>query len=190
MGSAWHPPLYIITGEQGEGKTTFLMNILAELAEKGVMMSGIVAPGYFKDGLRSGFSLTNLATGKSTELCSVTPSPDSKYYGRYFFRSEGISFGCKAILDPHEQGKHDLLIIDEVGRFELNGAMWADCINCLMSMLYPPMIWTVRRCFVDEVAKRWPIPRTIVVDISLVSQAEIIRDLLEEVRVFRSEGHK
>lgn len=184
--TVWQPPVYIIAGEQGEGKTTFLMDILDELQGRGVCMNGIVAPGYFHEGLRSGFSLVDVATGISKELCSEYPSPDSEQHGRYYFQKTGISFGNRAILGLLEEGNTDLLVIDEVGRFELNGALWAGAIDRIMGMHHPPMIWTIRRSFVDAVLRKWPIKRTVVVDIGSSSPSGIIPDIMREVSIFRS----
>ena len=179
-------PLFIITGEQGEGKTTYLKQILDKLSNEDIRMSGIAAPGYFQDGLRSGFDLIDIATGKSTELCSIVKTPDSELYGRYYFMNSGISFGCNAILNTLKIGKTDLVVIDEVGRFELNGVMWAGCIDLLYEMNHPPMIWTVRRCFVDAVLKRWPYPKSVIVEINSVPQSDVIPEILHEIRQFRS----
>lgn len=178
-------PLFIITGEQGEGKTTYLMEILRKLSHEDIRISGIIAPGYFQDDLRSGFDLVNIATGKSENLCSIIPSPDSELHGRYYFKNTGISFGCDAILTPLKDKQSDLVVIDEVGRFEMNGVMWAGCIDLLYEMNHPPMIWTIRRCFVDGVLEKWPFSKKIITDIGTVNHPDIIPDILDEIKRFR-----
>lgn len=55
---------------------------------------------------------------------------------------------------PVYEKRTDLVVIDEVGRFELSGAMWAESIDQLCTMDHPPMIWTVRKEFIDAVFKR------------------------------------
>ena len=182
----WHSPLFIITGEQGEGKTTFLMEVLPKLAEEGVRIRGILAPGYFHDGHRAGFSLIDLATGASEELCSEVSSPCCEKHGRFYFRSEGLSFGFNALRIPLVSDKTDLLVIDEVGMFELNGEVWAGCIDTLIGKPFPPMIWTVRHSLVNVVAERWPVTRTVVVEVSSASHAMVVDNLMEEIRMYRS----
>lgn len=182
---AWQPPVYILTGEQGEGKTTFLLKMLVELSDMGVKVTGIVAPGYFHNGARSGFSIIDVATGRSEELCSKTPSRCSERHGAYYFRHAGLSFGRLALRTPTVRAA-DLIVVDEVGRFELEGAVWGRCIDRLVNTAHQPMIWTVRRCFVDAVAERWPGTRKIVVDIGSASPFGVIENLLEEIRVYRS----
>lgn len=182
---AWQPPVYILTGEQGEGKTTFLLKMLVEIAGMGVRVTGIVAPGHISNGVKSGFSIIDVATGRSEELCSATPSWRSERHGQYYFRPAGLSFGRLALRTPTVRAA-DLIVVDEVGRFELEGAIWGGCIDRLVNTAHQPMIWTVRRCFVDAVADRWPGTRQIVVDIKSASPVGVIGNLLEEIRVYRS----
>lgn len=182
----WEPPVYIISGNQGEGKTSFLMEILPVLRKNGIRTRGIAAPGFFQDGIRSGFSVIDLATGMSEELCSGIPSPGSEKHGRFYFRSEGLSFGYKVLLNSRKPDTTDLIIIDEIGKFELKGEVWSDCIDRLVVMPFPPMIWTVRRHLVEVVRDRWPVARTVVSELSSVDHAEFIGDLLKEIRIYQS----
>jgi nucleoside-triphosphatase len=177
----WQSPVYIISGEQGKGKTSFILEIISILVEKGIKIRGIAAPGYFKDDLRSGFSIINLATGIREELCSIAPSGECKKHGRYYFRSEGISFGRRTLADSLIPDQTDLLVIDEVGRFELEGEIWAGCIDHIVDKAYPPMIWTVRSSLVNAVIERWNITRNIIVDVGYVNQATFISDVLEQI---------
>lgn len=176
------PPVYIITGEQGEGKTTFLTEILTILGREALCIRGIIAPGYVTDGLRSGFSLTDLGRGISEELSSTTPAPGGTYLGRYYFRPEGIAFGERAILTPHDDTKTDLLVIDEVGRFDVQGSLWGPCIDRLEETMNPPMIWTVRREFVPLVTSRWPRFPPVIIELKTRSAASVAGEILREIK--------
>jgi len=183
-------PVFIITGEQGEGKTTYLMEILEEISKRAIRMSGIVAPGYFSGGLRSGFSLIDVATGKTEELCMTEPAPDTVQHGRYYFRNAGISFGCNAIHNPVYEKRSDLVVIDEVGRFELSSAMWAESIDRLCTMDHPPMIWTVRKELIDAVSKRWPDNTWVIAEIKIMSQSILISHIMSEVRRYQQRADR
>lgn len=181
----WRPPIVILTGSQGEGKTSFLLKFLADAAKMGMNIGGITAPRFFRNGVRWGFSIVDLRTGRSTELCTVAPAPGTEQHGPYYFKTAGLSFGYRA-LRPPEPGTTDLLIVDEVGRFELDGDIWAESIDRLLDTLYPPMIWAVRRTLVDAVADRWPETRQVVVDIRSADSETMIERLLEAVMKYRA----
>jgi nucleoside-triphosphatase len=182
----WHPPVFIITGDPGEGKTSYLLKALAGLAEKDLTIRGIAAPGHFRDGIRSGFSLIDLATGEAEELCSTDQIPGSKQHGMFFFRPEGLAFGLKAISPEGFTDDTDLIVVDEVGIFELKGEIWAQSLDQIMGGFHPPMIWTVRRWLVDAIIKQWEIPRPYIIDITRISNQMYIGEFVEEIRIFRS----
>jgi nucleoside-triphosphatase THEP1 len=58
----------IITGKRHSGKTTLALALVRALERSGRSVAGILAPGYWKDGLRDGFDLVNLATGRVVPL--------------------------------------------------------------------------------------------------------------------------
>lgn len=184
--TVWYPPVYIITGEQGAGKTSFLMNLLMELIETDLKIRGIVSPGYFEDGIRSGFSIIDVATGNCEKLSSVIPSPDCEKHGRFYFRLPGLACGYHALKSHERSESGDLIVIDEVGRFEMEGEVWSDCIDNLVSTPHPPMIWTVRRSLVDAVIERYSVIRPVVIEVGMACLVTITKNLIQEVRTYRS----
>jgi nucleoside-triphosphatase THEP1 len=57
------PAIFIITGEQGEGKSSFTGRLAETLKNHGCTVAGIIAEGLLKGTLRTGFLLTDAATG-------------------------------------------------------------------------------------------------------------------------------
>jgi nucleoside-triphosphatase len=178
------PPVFIITGEQGQCKTTFLHQVLGLTVGANVRVRGIIAPGHVRDGRRSGFTLVDLATGEHEELCSIDPDPRCEVHGRFYFRPEALAFGRRALAPPDPRST-DLLVVDEVGRFELQGAVWADRLDRLVGHPHPPMIWTVRRRLLHTVVERWNIKNAVVVDVgaaSVMATADAVMDAVWEWR--------
>jgi nucleoside-triphosphatase len=178
------PPIFIITGEQGQCKTTFLHLVLGLTVGTNVRVRGVISPGYVRDGRRSGFALIDLATGEVEELSSIDPDPRCEIHGRFYFRPEGLAFGRRALAPPDPR-ETDLVVIDEVGRFELQGEVWAEQIDRLLAHPHPPMIWTVRRRLLHTVVERWNIQNPVVVDVgtaSVMATAEAVMDAIWEWR--------
>ena len=177
-------PVFIITGGQGQCKTTFLHQVLGLIVGLNVRVQGIIAPGHVRDGRRSGFTLVDLATGEQEELCSVDPDPRCEIHGRFYFRPEGLAFGRRALAPPDPR-ETDLMVIDEVGRFELQGAVWAEQLDCLFAHPHPPMILTVRRRLLDTVVERWNIRNAVVVDVGAASVMATADAVMEAVWEWR-----
>ena len=186
--SGWQPPVFIISGTQAEGKTTFLMDVLTRLDTHQVHVRGIIAPGYFTNGVRSGFSVIDVATGTGLELCSDVPSPGSEQHARYYFRPEGLAFGRRTLLISPGHDASDLIVIDEVGRFDVRGALWGGCIDQLVKKHHPPMIWTVRNEFVQMILNRWPMIRPVVLKLGSIGVEEVAEEILNEIRIYRSQS--
>ncbi len=74
-------PVFIITGGQGQCKTTFLHLVLGLIVGLNVRVRGVIAPGHVRDGRRSGFTLVDLATGEHEERCSIDPDPRCAVHG-------------------------------------------------------------------------------------------------------------
>ena len=183
-GTNGRAPVFIITGEQGQCKTTFLHLVLGLIVGANVRIRGVLAPGHVRDGRRSGFTLVDLATGEHEELSSVDPDPRCEVHGRFYFRPEGLAFGRRALAPPNPR-ETDLMAIDEVGRFELQGAVWADQIDRLVSLSHPPMVWTVRRRLLDTVIERWKITNPVVVDVRSASVMATAGDVMDAVWEWR-----
>lgn len=177
-------PVFIITGEQGQCKTTFLYQMLGLLTGLHLNLRGVITPGHVRDGRRSGFTLVDLATGRHELLCSIDPSPGCEPHGRFFFRPEGLALGRRALSLP-ETVTTDLLIIDEVGRFELQGTVWAKDLDRLSELPHPPMIWTVRRRLLDTVIDRWSLRDPIVVNVGAAGVLSAAGEVMDAVWEWR-----
>ncbi|MDK2889661.1 MAG: nucleoside-triphosphatase [Methanoculleus sp.] len=177
-------PVFIITGGQGQCKTTFLHLVLGLIVGLNVRVRGVLAPGHTRDGRRSGFTLVDLATGGHEELASIDPDPRCEAHGRFYFQPVGLAFGRRALAPPDPR-ETDLLVIDEVGRFELQGAVWAEQLDRLTAHPHPPMVWTVRRRLLDTVVERWDITNPVVVDVGTASVMATADAVMEAVWEWR-----
>ncbi len=134
---------YIITGNQGEGKTTLLKKVVNLLKNRGVSVSGFYARGEFKNGERSSFDLVDVKTGASYALCK------RKEPGKpgFVFNEKTLSVGENLLLPDKNIC---LYIIDEAGKMEIKGEVWHDSIKKL-SDYGANILMVVRKDFVNEV---------------------------------------
>ncbi len=70
---ATRPSILIITGEIGQGKTTYTLNLVKELKEKGYRVGGFLAIGIHENDKRTGFDLLDIRNSRQFELCKDTP---------------------------------------------------------------------------------------------------------------------
>ncbi|WP_440955222.1 NTPase [Methanosarcina sp. Mfa9] len=118
-----------VTGKPGVGKSTIVAKAAGKLAEKrGLKIGGIRTAEIRKDGKREGFSIEDLATGKTGILSHVKGS--GPRVGKYHVNLEdlaGIAAGAlMAALDC------DLVVIDEIGPMELKSEEFISAVEDIL----------------------------------------------------------
>jgi nucleoside-triphosphatase THEP1 len=147
-------PVTILTGKIGQGKSGMLEALVKVLQEKGYRIGGIVSPCRMEEGHRTGYDLVDVATGKRTFLSGVEEDEGMIHVGRFYFSTEGIAFGKKA-LSLENVSSSDFIVVDEIGPWELENQGWAPSITTIFLKTDIPMIWCVRESIVDRVIESW-----------------------------------
>jgi nucleoside-triphosphatase THEP1 len=150
------PRVFILSGEQGTGKTTLLAALIKEMRKEGIVVGGIRAPVVYVQGKRVGYDIEDIPTDTITPLCRVAEEPSSHDAGRFRFLPDGLSAGRRALLRDPEHTP-EVLIVDEVGPLELDGKGWADQLETVLHSFAGAIILVVRSGMVAEVLDRWQI---------------------------------
>jgi len=165
--------VFIITGKTGSGKSSFLVKLLERLQRRKISVSGILTKGIWRNGKKHVYEIQNIQTGKTMPLVSRGFIENWNKIGNFYFNPEAILFGNKILTDPGLI-KNDLIVLDEIGPFELDDKIWADSVSRLLLTSDCPMIWVVRDKLIKEVIKKWKLQEPGIIDIEKVSvrQAE------------------
>lgn len=165
--------VFIITGKTGSGKSSFLVKLLERLRRRKMSVSGILAKGMWRNGQKQVYEIQNIQTGKTLPLASRGFIDDWNKIGNFYFNPEAILFGNKILTDPRLI-ENDLIVLDEIGPFELDDKIWADSVSRLLITSDCPMIWVVRNKLIKKVIQKWKLQEPDIIDIEKVSvrQAE------------------
>ena len=105
-----------MTGAPGVGKTTVLTKTVDALKAKGVSIGGMVSREVREGGVRVGFEILDLTSGKHGWLAHVNGS--GPQVGRYHVNLNDLdNIGTAAIMQALE--KCNAIAIDEIGPMEL-----------------------------------------------------------------------
>ena len=108
-----------LTGTPGVGKTTVLLKAVEALQKQGLKPGGMVSREVREAGIRVGFQLRDLASGRTGWLSHVR-NPTGPQIGQYRVNLTDLeAIGVKAIEDALKRDEIGLVVIDEVGPMEL-----------------------------------------------------------------------
>jgi nucleoside-triphosphatase THEP1 len=153
----------IITGEIGSGKTTLISGISSRLQESGFRTGGIIASAIYEQENKTGYSIIDIASGNKMQLSQITEIEGMPRVGKYFFISEALDFGRNA-LSVESNREAQIVLIDEIGAWELQGQGWASSLNELIINCNMPLIITVRKSFLDLVIENWMFQDPLVIE--------------------------
>jgi nucleoside-triphosphatase THEP1 len=153
----------IITGEIGSGKTSMISGISARLKESGILAGGIIAPAVFEGDQKTGYKIIDISNSVEMQLSQTSEMDGMARVGKYFFNSGAITFGREALSVERNQDSQ-IVLIDEVGAWELQGQGWAGSLNELIINCNMPLIITVRKSFLDLVIENWMLQNPLVIE--------------------------
>jgi nucleoside-triphosphatase THEP1 len=167
------PTVFIITGKTGSGKTTFLVQLIKRLRKQGLTVTGFLAVKSVTKEPDLEYDIHLLDSGKSIPLASREPVKGWIKISSFYFNPETILRGNRILNDPQISDK-DLVVVDEIGIFEMEGKVWADSVSLLVSKSDTYMIWVVRDTILEKVIRKWDLQDPVILDIKKVSigQAE------------------
>jgi len=171
----------IIKGTKGQGKTTLLNKIVNILEKNNIKTGGILSPYYFENNIHSGYDIVNVATKEKVVLSRIQGSAEMSKVGNYFFNEEGIEFGKKTLLADNLQ-QYQIIVIDEVGPWELENQGWAANINSIMKSFNKPMILVVRESLINKVIENWFFNNPLIIDASENNEEEIFNKILKFIK--------
>lgn len=153
----------LITGEIGSGKTTLISGISLRLKASGILTGGIIASAVYENETKTGYKIQDVSTEKEMQLSHINDTEGLARVGRYFFIPEAIDFGRDA-LSVERNHNAQIVFIDEIGAWELQGQGWASSLNELIINCDMPLIITVRKSFVDLVVENWMFQNPLVIE--------------------------
>ncbi len=174
------PRIFLVTGEVGEGKTSFLRDLAALLRERKIGTAGFLAEGIVEKGEKKGYRLRDLATGETRPFSEMRKKQGRIHTGRFTFNRETVRWGEDLLWDAVTRGRdHTVIILDEIGPLELKGKGWARALDNLLRNSSMPQVWSVRSRSLAAVVRAWNFTPVRVIEVSRGSPAELAA-MLEE----------
>ncbi len=147
-------PTILLTGPRASGKTQFLLSLAEELRSRGIPAGGILAPGIWQEGRRSGYDLLEPLPNRQMPLCRLDPLAGGICIGPFHFDPAAIAAGRQALTSA-ASGRLPVIFVDEIGPLEMQGQGWAPALEVALGKPASLLVLVVRPELVDAVTRRW-----------------------------------
>ncbi|MGM0497575.1 MAG: nucleoside-triphosphatase [Bacteroidota bacterium] len=141
--------IFITSGAKGSGKTTFQYQIIRHLQQKGIQVSGFLA---FHDFQTDSYSIYNIQTQETLKLAQRVSLPE-KSNDPFQFIPNTVLQGKKWIKETLDKAP-DLVVIDEIGIYELNGKVWCEEFTGLCNSSIP-LLFSTNINWLPMIQKQW-----------------------------------
>jgi len=144
----------LLTGAIGSGKTTAAARVAALAGAQGITCGGLLCPALFDaSGVKTGICGLDLLTGEHRTLARIGRDLRGPGVGPYSFDAAALAWAV-CVIDS-AVGRCDLLIVDEIGRLELEaGAGLAPVLSHLATVSSQRWLVLVRESLLLALQRR------------------------------------
>lgn len=159
------PPLFLITGASGSGKTTGCLHLVEQARSDSYVVGGLLSPAVFTGKRKTGIDLVDLSSGERRRLATLktTEQATSLTTDEWQFDASALAWGNDRL---HRLRSCDLLVLDELGPLEYYcTAGLQEGFRLIQAQRYRLACLTIRPSLLAVAQQRWPWAR--VVDVTV-----------------------
>lgn len=143
----------IITGEVNSGKTSTVEKIISDLRAGQKNVGGVYSKGIFIENEKTGFIAVDIKSGETKQLASIQSDNNFNLnQGRFYFNPEVFREYNTNIFNSLNS---DVIIIDEVGKLELDEKGFFPSVQYLINDFAGKIIMVVRKSLADKVLNKF-----------------------------------
>lgn len=153
----------VITGGRNSGKTSLCLKVAEFARVAGINMAGIISPGRFEGGIKTGIFAEDVKTGQRKLMASrLTRELTGFEIGPWSFDTDVYEWAGSALADA---SRCQLLLIDELGPLEFeSGKAWQAGLTRLREFQYDHALVVVRPECLTQFTETIPYPEVIDLD--------------------------
>lgn len=171
----------LITGKLDSGKTTFVKNLIENLKGDHVKMRGIYSQKIMENGEIFGYDVVDVSSKEREIFLRKETSEGLENLGCFSVYPQGLDFGLGRLTQVNNNENH-LVIIDEVGKYELSGKGWAVKIEELLLLQKNPILMVIREDFIEKAIKKWNLQNLLIINIGEVEFVDAAKQIIHEIK--------
>lgn len=172
--------IFILTGEKEQGKTAAIQSMLKSFEQNNISVGGIYSPRVKENDITIGYDIVDIHNNKTEIFLREKGDKSLEQIGKFHIFKEGLATGKNALNLTNIMNKN-IIVIDEVGKLELENNGWFHAINDLLHHAKHHIVLVVRNQFVKDIIDKWHIEKYSLYDVAHHSNTEINNDIVKKL---------
>ncbi|TNF40999.1 MAG: hypothetical protein EP310_07955 [Bacteroidetes bacterium] len=174
------PKNYFITGKIGAGKTSLIQKLIQKFQHENIPVSGIYSIRILENEKTTGYDLVNISTGKTLRFLKEHGDENQQRIGKFFIDGKVVQKGNEILMNS----KSKLIIIDEVGRLELEDKGWAQSLKHIITDSKSHLLLSVRKEVLREIAEKFKISPEIIFNVEEQNEEDLFALIMNDLQTF------
>jgi nucleoside-triphosphatase THEP1 len=170
--------IFIITGKMDVGKTTFVKKVIENLKSKNIKVGGIYTQKVKENNERIGYDLVAVQTNKSEIFLRIEGNENLDKIGIFSIFPKALALGTE-ILKPENNKENQVVIIDEIGKLELENRAWAKGLDELIQFNKSHLLLVVREDITEKIIEKWNFQNYFVFNLNENQSQNIEKKIME-----------
>lgn len=170
--------IFIITGKMDVGKTTFVKKVIENLKSKNIKVGGIYTQKVKENNERIGYDLVAVQTNKSEIFLRIEGNENLDKIGIFSIFPKALALGIES-LKPENNKENQVVIIDEIGKLELENRAWAKGLDELIQFNKSHLLLVVREDITEKIIEKWNFQNYFVFNLNENQSQNIEKKIME-----------
>ncbi|HSM46568.1 MAG TPA: nucleoside-triphosphatase [Draconibacterium sp.] len=171
------PKIFIITGKIGSGKTTLIQKLIQKFRFENILVSGIYSARILENDKTTGYDVVDISTDETEKFLRDRGNEDQQRIGKFYIDSNGEQKGNEILMNSQSK----LIIIDEIGKLELEDRGWAHSLEQLVTDSKSNLLLSVREEVLYEVTEKFKISPDIIFNVEAQKDEDLFSLILNEL---------
>jgi nucleoside-triphosphatase THEP1 len=165
--------IFIVSGKKGEGKTSFIKDLIVYFKEKKISVGGILSEKQLQNDECLGYEIVDIENEEKVQFLLIGDIPNCNKIMKFSIINEGLEFGNKTLQEAFST--KDIIIIDEVGLLELQDGGWSQILLKVNESRNKIFVITARDIFVAELIAKYNWKQAQIVQIDKVRSEDFVK---------------